>query len=462
MPMRSLRLGLLRDITVATAFAVLCYVLAVAWGPSASDESLGRDALRGQAAAVERALRPVDGGGIAIDREALRGWSYEAYPDNLKFRLLDAHGRVLMASDAGRTGMGESGVPERPAARFSLWTDNGEPLHVLTQPARVNGADVWVQVARSHRWDELMRQATVPVRMESAIGVGLLALLFVSVAVALYLRRAFLPLQRAVDEARRINPRDRIGRLTLSRVPPEFALLLRAFNDALSRVERAHLGEQRLLANAVHELKTPLTVLRATVELHVPPAQQAHALREIDCMTRGITQLSQLAELSHADAYRFQHVQLSDLVRQAVAALASFADLRCVQIGTEFKPSEESIDADPSAVVIAVRNVVENAIKFSAPGQGVRIHVESRCVRVMDNGPGLPAVATSQLFERFWKGSSVQDGMGLGLSLVKEIMDAHGGSVDVERNATETVFALHFPRQRASVEPSAARRGRRS
>lgn len=441
--MRSLRGRLWLDAGVAIGMATLLYLVVTAWLAPMEGGAAERASLRKQANDVARALRPQPAGGLGIDRDALRGWFYDAYPDRVKFRVLDAQNRVLVTSDGDTQPLSITAHrPERDPSSTPVLVQ-GDPAHVLSQRAHIAGTDVTIQVARDSAFNALIAQMTDPLRIETAVGTALFIAIFLAVALTRSLRRGLLAVQHSVSSLFHAAPSVHRWR-HLAQWPSELAPLARATQRHIARLYQQRANEQRAMAETVHDAKTALSVLRATTELYMPHAQRDAALLEIDELTMLLSALHAARPAGVFAIERCEKACLGAITHQVVERLSVLATSRHVQLVVHSVDTPGTVFGDSSALLIAVQNIVHNAIKFSPPHHDVTIDIGERAIRVVNEGQGLPDVPVSQLFRRFWTGDSPNSGMGLGLAIVKDVMDAHGACVVVERHETRTRVSLLF------------------
>ncbi len=229
------------------------------------------------------------------------------------------------------------------------------------------------------------------------------------------------------------------------------------FVVALRREARLHQDHDRFLAGATHELKTPLATVRLLLESlqaeRVPPDKRARyfasGLLELERLERGLTNLLTVAGLRGAGhaVYR-EPGDLAADAREAVAAMATRAEAAGIQLcATEMTAAPCS--RDPDRIQLVLRNLLDNAVKYSNPGATVALTVRrdgaDAVVTVADQGRGLTPADLQRAFQPFFRGAGqAAGGAGLGLYLVRELVRAHGGSVAIHspgpgRGATVTV-----------------------
>ena len=244
---------------------------------------------------------------------------------------------------------------------------------------------------------------------------------------------------------------------------PEFKQLSQSFNQLLERLNDAFAAQRQFTGNAAHELRTPLALLQAQLELFSaehPDMQPETAdflslLRE---QTERLTRLTKtLLEMSNLrQVARNERIRLAPMIEEIFTDLAPLSD-KC---GVTLTAEGDGIMTGSDALIYRlIFNLTENAVKYNRPGGSVRVSVaqepEKLLLRVSDNGCGIPEEYQQSIFQPFFRvdksRSREYGGAGLGLSLVWEIADIHGGSVRVEESSKNgTVIAAEFPIQYGS------------
>ena len=244
---------------------------------------------------------------------------------------------------------------------------------------------------------------------------------------------------------------------------PEFRQLSQSFNQMLERLNDAFAAQRQFTGNAAHELRTPLALLQAQLELFSAehPDMQPETAEFLSLLreqTERLTRLTKtLLEMSNLrQVARNERIRLAPMIEEIFTDLAPLSD-KC---GVTLTAEGDGIMTGSDALIYRlIFNLTENAVKYDRPGGSVRVSVaqepEKLLIRVSDNGYGIPEEYQQSIFQPFFRvdksRSREYGGAGLGLSLVWEIADIHGGSVRVEESSKNgTVIAAEFPIQYGS------------
>ncbi|HEY2188290.1 MAG TPA: ATP-binding protein, partial [Caldimonas sp.] len=268
--------------------------------------------------------------------------------------------------------------------------------------------------------------------------------------------RNLAPLDRLARDVRARDARSLAPVLT-GDLPDEVAPLAHALNALLARLGVSLDSQRAFVADAAHELRSPLTALKLQLELlrRAGDAETREAARS--AIGEGIARASRLVEqllaLARSEPDAVLPVERVDLVviaRQAIDDATVFADSRSVTIALIAK-GEEFIKGDPVALNLLIRNLADNAARYSPPGSRVEVRVRAEAGKIVlevdDSGPGIPESERERVFDRFYRpAEATESGSGLGLAIVRSVANAHGATIRLERSALGGLqVAVSFP-----------------
>ena len=323
----------------------------------------------------------------------------------------------------------------------------------------IAGEKLWVEVAQdlAHR-DVLIDDIVADffTRVGWITAPILFLLLAIDVAI---IRRAVRPVIAASTLAERIGPLRTDLRLPEAGMPREVQPLVHAVNQALDRLDEGFRGQREFTADAAHELRTPLAILRTQIDM-IGDRELAQSLRhDVENMSRLVNQLLEMAELETVVIGSGETADLVAVSAEVAAFLAPIALANDKRVAVTGARGPVLVRGNPDMLGRAVRNLVENALVHTPPATTVEIAVDPRgAIAVYDRGPGVPAADREQIFRRFWRRDRRRQGSaGLGLSIVARIAERHGAEVSVaDRPGGGAAFTLSFPM--LVIEPENAQR----
>jgi signal transduction histidine kinase len=324
-------------------------------------------------------------------------------------------------------------VSEQPGF-FGVVQFDDRDFFVSAWLREVHGRPYVVQLARSDRFELLARQAVTPTFTDTVALLGSFSVVIFALAGALAVRSVLGPIRIAEQAARNVGGRNLAARLPEDQMPAEIKPLVEAFNGVLERLERTFQEQERFIANAAHELKTPLALARTRVEAGLDSEQERNQLlHDLDTMGRQVQQLLQLAQMADPQSLRRSVVRPAEVAREVLDHLAFKAHRSNITLHLEETKVNREIEADPGALFVMLKNLVENALDFSPPGTDVKVQLSMTGISVQDHGPGVAAEHRAKIFERFWRApGQTRGGSGLGLALVREIALAHHWTVSCD------------------------------
>lgn len=363
---------------------------------------------------------------------------YDAMSKDAAYVVLDRDGHIATQSTDGLAVAALLAM--QPEARTTTARSGDIDIRLQVTQQQISHADqhYTIRVARSDRLVTTLNDHAGELYLRSGFITLLLAVSTFTLVVYLTVNRMVRPLRKASEVAARIGPQNLAARLGTDGLPTELAPLIESFNAALERLTVGFRVQQEFLASAAHELKTPLALLQAEIELG-GAANTSYLLRDTALMARIVHQLLHLAEVSEGHNYTFAPVNLRAEIQEAIEYLQRLADQHSVQVHLEAESDDIVVRADRGAVFVLVKNLLENAIHHAPAGSAVRIRVGAEGFSVQDQGPGVAKKDEPHLFQRFWRAEAEDsDGAGLGLTICKQICQAHRWRIHYESSPVVT------------------------
>lgn len=250
------------------------------------------------------------------------------------------------------------------------------------------------------------------------------------------LRGALAPLARLQRYAEAIGPLRTDLRLPTEGLPTELLAPVQTINAALKRLDDGFRIQREFLADAAHELRTPLAILALHLDSLGQSAQLKPLRADVDRMTRLVGQMTTVAQLEALTIQPHDTADLTAISKELAALLAPYAFSHKRGIAVTGADHPILVRGNPDAIYQALRNLTENALRYTAEGTEVELSVdEAGKVAVADRGPGIPACEKDKLFNRFWRADRSSAGnSGLGLAIAQRIAALHHGSLTVDDN----------------------------
>ena len=288
--------------------------------------------------------------------------------------------------------------------------------------------------------------------------IGMIALAFAAtVAIGALLAARFVgrSMERVTRLALSIDPAAPQGSIPLDEVPIELKPLATALNRAFGEIDAYIKMQRRFLGNAAHQLRTPLTLLRAKVEDVADPSVKAELVRDVRRLSSLVAAMLDLARLQN-HAIEKRPVDLAAVTRDVLADFSPSALDAGIELSLEQAEGDGSVvQGVEAAIRSALSNLVGNALIHARGARRIKARLSRGSIAISDDGAGLAASSKDRLAEPSQAASSAKDGAGLGLSIVQEIMAAHGGELIVTSSADRgTTTTLRFAEAPAAESQS--------
>ena len=276
----------------------------------------------------------------------------------------------------------------------------------------------------------------------------------------IFTRRAFAPVRAITQTAAAISSQSLEKRVPIGKSEDEIAQLAKTFNQMIERLHKTFISQQRFIADASHDIRTPLTVIQMELELllNSKDLSQKSELAIQTCLIE-IDSLGKLAEnllfLARADSQQLltdkKVFRIDELILECVSQLNTIAKSKNIVFKINInKPLE--IKADEPMIRRMIFNILDNALKYSTPNEAVGIMIGNNSTEVLiqvnNNGIPIPEELLAKIFDRFQRAerSRTSKGFGLGLAIVKAIVDVHNGKITIESNEKKgTSFTISLP-----------------
>lgn len=385
-------------------------------------------------------------------------------------QIVDAQGRVLARSG----NLGAASLPAPPALMARMAAGDTmfqtldqfaeEPVRIVSLPVQTRPLRYTVQVAGS--LDDVRHVVASASRM--FLGMALVLLVALTVASASITRWVFRSIDDIVRQAQRIGDSSLDQRLPHPGTRDEIGRLVDTLNDMLDRIDQSFQMQRRFTSDASHELRSPLSRLRAEIEITLrrprDTAEYVDTLRscmeEVERLTLLVEELLALARFDAGqDRDAAAATSLDQVAAAAIERARAMAQQRGVSLSLRAGAAPVYAAIGEGAATLIVVNLLENAVKFTPAGGAVSVDIsiekdkdgDCACLRIADSGPGIGVDDLPHLFERFYRGASARSGavagVGLGLALTQTIVQGHGGRIEAANLAAGgAAFTVHLPR----------------
>ncbi len=382
--------------------------------------------------------------------------------DRVYYSVSDQEGRMLAGNaDLARPLSSRSG---KTGPLFSNTERGGEKTRMVSLVYPGSHGSPLFQLHMSETTHQ--RQSSIRGIFANIVIPQLLLILIAVGAVWYALKQGLEPLERLRQDVTQRH-RDDLSKLDETQTPAEVRPLINAVNDLLERLKQVMLAQQRFVADAAHQLRTPFAGLKTQTELALresEPERKQYALEQVlTSAERGSHLVNQLLALARNEpggqgAETFAPLDLNRLAQECTVSWVPMALNKGIDLGFEGGTRLAPLRGDASSLTEMLCNLIDNAIRYTQTGGRVTVSVDYQhggaVLRVEDNGPGIAAQHRERVFERFYRilGSG-QSGSGIGLAIVAEVAKRHGAVIDLSRGRDEvgTLISVRFPHHGAQT-----------
>lgn len=415
----------------AIALGLMAVMVAVTIAEYAGDlQRLRRTTLEEQAEDVFGFMRSGHSGSfIANCMRYPKAYGYRIFDDKNEI-IAQANGELFPEMPRYRSG--------RPDLSFKHWRtpDPWNDQWFLTRQEDIAGRPLWIHVTMVGDPAALWTAVLLEEIMEHVVVQAMIAVPALGLAIFWALRSALQPLTGIAERARRLAQEANSGKspqaLQSEGLPSEAQDLVKAINVLLGKYEATVERQTQFAANAAHELRTPLAVLLLQIS-QLPASKAVDRLKaDVAVMAHTVDQLLRLAQVEQLAKAGFSLCDLREVGRAACEEMAVPATSRGLLIEFDEASTPVMIPCSPEFMQIAIRNVVDNSLHAAPRDSMVSVMVNAAGdVIVSDRGPGVPDIDKERIYQRLWT-RRPGEGAGIGLALVRRIMDLHGGEVRIE------------------------------
>ena len=442
-PMRSQPLSRILAVRMVVGAVLVAVVLTAATFAKYLLESryLRRETLEDLAASVAQDLaRGVDPARQAAFQDYPQAYAFRVFNHRLAFdRQMVGSANVALLSPLPTDARGQAADLQEKFEMFDTGHAGGPRRWQLTEREQVGKHHhYWVQAVMVGDPDWRWRQVIGGEMIDHVVVPALTIVPVLTLVMFLTTRSALRPLMRIAAQADEIGAAVSAGRgftpLAGGGLPREFAAVVAALNAMLGKLERSLAVQKQFTADVAHELRTPLAVMLLEVAELPEGPERRQLVEELGGLGRLVHEMLRFAQAEDVLASAPEPVNLAATARKVCEEMAPDAMRRKRAIEFDAPAEPPFVSGNPALIEIAVRNLIENALKFAPIGSLVSIAVQNGGrVVVDDRGPGVADALKAKVFDRFWRvGQEQGGGAGVGLALVRRVANLHGGDAWIE------------------------------
>jgi len=442
---KSLRLEIIAHVFATSLLLVLLVGALVFSQIRIVTETLAKENLLEQARRIASSIEYDWKGSFDLDLPR-RLADYYAEGSSSQYAVTSASGRVLFSSEDFETGRIKNTLKESGKYYFDYETPDGRRFLGLKYDYLFEDTIYPVYVIEDEAEFTEFITTLEQDFLTNILAYGTPLLLLQGLLILFIFRQAFRPLIKAASDAEKIKYDNLSYRLSEKDVPGEVFPLIRSINGSLARLEKSAEAQRYFIANAAHELRTPISILKARIA-SLKDEKEVYLLNEdLRNINRLISQMLDISRIDMAETAPKSDVDLNKLVHKACEDMGTLFINKGRELSLEEKKRGQIISGNEDTLSRAVLNLLENALKHTPENTPVEVIVEKKKIIIRDYGPPIPEENKIKIFERFEKlpGSTNVKGSGLGLAIVKKAAEIHNGVVILITREDGNDFVLDF------------------
>ena len=407
-------------------------------------KSVSQERLLAQARQISSFIEYDWRGRLAVDLPS----SYEEYyADNKnhhQYGVTDLAGNIVFQSKGFMADKIKNTKDKGAKYYFSFESENGKYFAALKYDFLFEDQIYPVYVIE---YEEEFSQFIETLRgefLENIVFLMLPLLLLQSLLISLIFRAAFKPVLKASKEMRKVKYDNLSFRLNEDNVHSELLPLIKGVNNSLSRLEKSAETQKFFIANAAHELRTPLAILKARIA-SLKNEKEIYLLNEdLRNINRLISQMLDISRMDSIQDIPKTQININEITQKACADIGALFIAQNRELSLEQKDHDQMINGNEDTLFRAILNLLENALKHTPSDTNVRVIIEGKKIIIRDYGKPIPEEHKIKLFERFEKlpENTNTKGSGLGLSIVKKAAEIHNGTIAIVSRKDGNDFVL--------------------
>ncbi|WP_282145879.1 sensor histidine kinase [Alteromonas stellipolaris] len=394
---------------------------------------------------IEKALYVDPNGSIKVESaDMMLKWGFDALFSNISYRvvLVESNEVSLVSAPKAEGGVLINTIPLSIPVGYSK--SNAGEVSIFREVIRLSNQNYYLDLARSDRLGRLVEEAVIPTIVDVSLFAVVVSFILFLTANFVATRLIVKSVKQLSTNVEKIRTDDLSARIKIDKVPSELAPVVVAFNHALDRVEMGFNEQKRFVADAAHELRTPLSILLTRIELYLRDNSIKQKLySDTQYISRIVEQLLDLSRAQNLSENKIQEVDLVAISKDICGMLAPLAldHHQDLEIKADCKTS--LVHADEGELAVIIKNLVENAIMHSSNDAKIRVSISNKYLSVEDSGHGIPKELSSKIFDRFYRiDQSNLTGSGLGLAITRELVSHLDAKLTVD--TSQDLGGAHF------------------